>query len=332
MNIMINKSEIFKSYKSIFLIFFTALVGSGVGVFSKISLREIPPIAFTLIRIVLAIIVLLPFLLKSRRFHFKNLKKLFFVSLLATANVTLFVFGVGKTTATVSQLLYAGVPLIAGIFSFFLLKEKIYPKKILGMVMGFAGVIFIILLPVLGKHSAINGDLVGNLIILLAVFSISLYFVFSKQFQSEYTPLEITMFFFLVTVGIQSLLVPLEFRQHQNWWRTLSAEAIFGVFYVGVFATGVYYLVYQYAIKNTTPVIASMILYLQPIFAFFWASALLGEKITPEFLVGATFAFIGVALVTNFGKTETKKEFINKNAVFPKSQKRSIIGNIKHIA
>lgn len=309
---MTDENQFSKSYKAIVLILLAALVGGGVGAFTKISLKEIPPLSFTLLRFISATFVLLPFVIKKKEFHFKNLKKIVLISLLATANVMLFIFGVGRTTATIAQMLYAGVPLIAGIFSYLLLKEKIYPKKLLGILIGFVGVLIIVLLPVLGQRVAFNGDLLGNLIILVAVCSFALYSVLSKQFQKEYSPLELTIFFVLTTTAIQLLLAPLDLKQNQNWWVSLSAEAIFGVVYAGILGTGIYYLIYQHAIKNTTPIIASMILYLQPIFAFLWASVLLGERITPEFIMGAILAFVGVALVTNLGRPEMKKEFVAK--------------------
>jgi len=298
---MVNDSKISKSYKSIFLIFLAALVGGGIGPFAKISLQEIPPLSFTLLRFLLATLILVPLAIKRKEFHYKSLKRIAGVSLLATANVTLFIFGVGRTTATISQMLYAGVPLVTGIFSFVILKEKIYQKKLFGILIGFIGVLLIVLLPVLGKGTTFNGDLFGNLIIFVAVCLFALYSVLSKQIQKEYSPLELTIFFVLTTTFIQLLLIPLDLVQHQNWWSEITIKSILGVAYVGILGTGVYYLIYQHAIKNSTPMIASMILYLQPIFAFLWASVLLGERITSEFIVGAILAFVGVALVTNFG-------------------------------
>jgi len=296
-----------KTYRAIILILIATVIGGGAGVFAKISLKEIPPITFTLLRFLLAIGILLPFILRENWFRFGNLKQVVLVSLLATANVTIFVFGIGRTTATISQMLYAGVPLIAGIFSYYLLQERLNSRKILGILIGFIGVLVIVLLPVIGEKTVFNGDLLGNLIIFTAVFSFALYSVFSKQFQQDYSPLQLTIFFVLTTTIVQLLLIPFELKESTNWWSTVSPLAIFGLLYVGVLGTGVYYLIYQYAIKVATPVMASMILYLQPISAFAWASLLLDEKITPEFIVGAILAFIGVALVTNFGRLEEVK-------------------------
>jgi drug/metabolite transporter (DMT)-like permease len=64
--------------------------------------------------------------------------------------------------------------------------------------------------------------------------------------------------------------------------------------YVGIIGSALWYLLYQYIIHHSSPLIASMILYLQPAATFVWAAFLLGEQLTPGFLIGAALAFIGV--------------------------------------
>jgi drug/metabolite transporter (DMT)-like permease len=297
-----DKKHILESYKSILLIFLAALLGGGNSTFTKIAVIEIPPFFFTLFRFIFAFLILLPLVINNKKFHFDSFKKILFVSLLATANVTLFVFGAKRTTATTSQMLYAAVPLIAGIFSFSLLKEKLSLKKIFGIITGFIGVVLIILLPILGQKNLFNGDLIGNLIIFIAVSLFSLYSVLSKRFQNKFTPLEITMVFILTTILVQALLIPFSLPQNNIWLVNLSVKSLLAVAYVGVIGTGIYYLIYQFAIKHSTPIIASMTFYLQPISAFLWAAILLGEKLTIGFILGAILAFVGVMLVTNFGK------------------------------
>lgn len=295
---MIDRRESLTAYKPIILILLAAVLGGGVGAFSKISLKEIPPLPFTLLRFILAAATLLPFIVKSRELFSRSTKRVVLVSLLATANVTIFIFGLERTTATISQMLYVAVPLITAILSYFLLKESLAVRKTLGLFIGFAGVIIVILLPVLNGKTVFEGDLLGNLMIFAAVISFSLYLVLSKKLQSEYTPMDMTIFFVLTTTTVQLLLSP--FGRGRIWggWGDLSAEIIFGIVYVGVIGTGIYYLIYQYAVKSATPVVASMILYLQPIFAALWAYWLLGEKITVGLAVGGILSFVGVAMVT----------------------------------
>ncbi|MBI4058277.1 DMT family transporter [Candidatus Gottesmanbacteria bacterium] len=292
------------SYKSIILILLAAVVGGGISPITKLSLQTFPPISFTLVRFLLAAGTLLPFILIKKHDWTQNLKRIILVSLLATANIILFIFGVRRTTATSAQMLYAGVPLIAGIFSYLLLKEKIHLRKLSGILIGFVGVMIIVLLPVIGKHAVFIGDIVGNTMILTGVSLFALYTVLSKQFQKEYSPMELTIFFVLTSAVVQILLLPLDLIEFPQWWGSISLVSILGVLYVGVLGTGVFYLIYQHAIQNSTPLIASMILYLQPIFAYLWATVLLGERITQEFVVGVILSFIGVALVTDMGRVK----------------------------
>lgn len=275
-----------------------ALLGGGIPALSKIALGDIPPFAFTLFRFLLAAAVLLPFAARSGIYRSLRDWKLIAVSLLGTANVTLFIFGVQRTTATAAQTLYVGVPLIAAVFSYFILKERITAKVAGGITLGGAGVLMIVLLPVISASGALAGNLRGNLIMVAAMTSFALYSVLSKQFLKNHSPLALTAAFVVVTTIAELLFLPFEAGARPGWWREVSVTSALALLYVGVIGTGAYYLLYQHAIKNATPVAASMILYLQPVSAYAWATVLLHERLTWEFGVGALLAFIGVALVT----------------------------------
>jgi len=174
---------------------------------------------------------------------------------------------------------------------------------ILGILLGFFGVLTIILLPVWSKPSVFNGNLLGNLLVFVGVSSFSLHTVLSKKAQADFSPLVITVYFLITTSLAQLIFLPADLKYRPDWWMHLSLQGIMGVLYVGFIGTAATYLLYQLAIKKATPVIASMILYLQPIVAIIWASVLLGEKITLGFAIGSAFAFIGISLVTKESKS-----------------------------
>ncbi len=288
-----------QQYKSIILITIAALAGGGIPVFSKIALRTIPPLPFTLIRFILAsIILLIILLLQKQKLTLKGFKELIPVSILGSMNVTLFVFGVRWTTASSSQMLYTFAPLLAALASYFLLKERFSSRKIVGILAGFLGSLIIIILPVLSGKSSINGSIAGNLIIFIAVISFSFYSVFSKHYQKKYQPLQITLAFALTTVVIQTILSPFTFH-NATWVHSISAATIWSSLYVGIIGAGIYYYVYQLAIKNATPVVATMVLYLQPIFTILWAVGMLNEKLSLWFIIGSLLAFAGIILVTS---------------------------------
>lgn len=288
-----------KSYKIIGLVILTALLGGGVSVASKIGLQDISPIAYTLIRFILGGLILLPILFKNRRPLSKTkLKSLIFVAILGTMNIMFFIFAIVKTTADSSAMLYVATPLITGIFSYFILKEKIAGKKLLGIIVGFVGVMTIILLPIIGTQTVFTGNLGANVLILIAVCSTALSAVLAKKLQNDYNAVEIVMVFIALTIIINAILTPWDLSQHPGWLSALSLKSTIAVIYTGILGTGVYYFLFQRIIQKTTPIAASMVLYLQPIFTFFWAAILLGERMTSGFIIGTVITFVGVALVT----------------------------------
>ncbi len=302
-----------KRNQSLFLIIFIAFIGGGMSPFIKVSAKEIPPIFFTLLRFILAGAILFPLAIKKLDIRkLKNPKVLALISIFGTGNVAISVFGIKLTTASISQTLYAVVPLIAGLLSYFILKERLSSKKLFGMLIGFLGVVLIIFLPVWGKGSPFSGNLLGNLLVMVAIVSFSFYTVLSKKFQKDYSPLALTSAFILMTILTQAIISPIEFKSNPLWWQHISMMAIIGLLYVGIIGTAFYYLLYQYAIKRATPVVASMVLYLQPIFSFVWAFFLLGEKLTASLIFGVILTFIGVAFVTYIPKKEGNS--LNKQA------------------
>ena len=289
------KSDNFKALISVIL---AAIFGGGISVFAKIGLKQIPPFSFTFFRFFIASICLLPFVLKEKQKIDKRILKVVLLSLLAVANVTLFAFGVRLTTAIVSQMLYAIVPIIAVIFSYLLLREKLKSKKIIGIFLGLIGVLILILLPILGKTSVFTGSFLGNMIVLSAVLCFTVYTVLSKRLHKLYSPLTMTFIFSLTTAVILSPFFLKDYMTNPSWLLQLNVFSIFSAFYVGIFGGAIYYLLYQYAIKHGSPVIASMTMYLQPTATFFWAFFLLSERLTLGIIIGGLLAIGGAWIVT----------------------------------
>lgn len=279
-------------------IIFAAIIGGAIPVFGKIGLRQIPPFTFTFLRFLIASIFLIPFVIREGPKIGKDIWKIVVLSLLATANVTFFAFGVRLTTATSSQLLYAVVPVFAAIFSYYFLKEHVTRRKITGIAVGFLGVIFIVILPELSRGTAFQGNLIGNLIILIGVVTFSLYTVFSKRYQVKYSPIILTFVFAITTTLSMAVFAGQEYFANPSWVNHVSLISILSILYVGIFGGTIYYLLYQYAIKHGTPIAASMTLFLQPLATFSWAVVFLSEKLTLGIAIGAFLALFGAYIVS----------------------------------
>ncbi len=283
---------------ALFVIILVAFIGGASPVAAKVALKEIPPFTFTFLRFVIAFFCFLPFIRKSFSLKKSNWKKLLFIPILSTLNIILFSYGIRLTTATISQMLYAAVPVVTAILSYFILGEKFTGRKITGISTGFMGVLIIILLPQIEKSSVFSGNLLGNLLIFAGVFFFSLYGIFSKDLHSKFSVLEITLGFIISSLVLTFPFALFELQHNPTLLLTISREALIGLFYMGIFSTAIYYGLYQYAVKRGTPLIASLTLYLQPLTTIVWASWLLGEKITSLLVVGGVFTLIGVWLIT----------------------------------
>ena len=278
-------------------IIFSAIIGGGAVVYTKIGVSQIPPFSFTFLRFAIASLCILPFFLKNLPKLNKDFYKVILFSLVLSFNIIVFPFGIMLTTATISQTLYASVPIFVAVFSYFLLAERIPARKSFGIILGFAGTLLIILLPEISHGNPSAGNFAGDLILITTVAATSLYNTLSKKFQKQYTPLQLTSLFIFTTTFLLIFLAGFDLLKNPSWLRHVPSQAFGEAAYVGLFGTIIYYGLTQYIIKHASPLIASLVFYLLPVSAFIWAYFLLGEQITSGLILGALLTFTGVFLI-----------------------------------
>lgn len=284
--------------KAFFSIFLGSILGGAMSAVTKIGLSQIPPLSFAFLRFLLATIIIAPFILKAKREIIKDFISIAPLSLFAAVNIAFFTTGVKMTTATISQLLYAGVPLLTGFISYIFLSEKLEVQKVAGILTGFIGVLIIVFLPVIDQGKNFSGDLTGNLLVVIGVISWSFYMVFSKKLQRDYSPFVIVSIFIILTTIILFPFFLFELRTNYGWWNNVMLTGLISMLYVVIIGTIVSYLLTQYAIKHAGSVFASTAFYLQPIFGFLSAFVILGEKLTFGIILGGILALLGVFLTT----------------------------------
>jgi drug/metabolite transporter (DMT)-like permease len=270
------------------------------GIAAKILLRTMDPLSVGAVRLTFAAIVILPFFLRVTP---KITKQLFLdmlpTSLLVAVNFLFFLFGIDKTTANAGAIMYTATPIMAAIFSRALIGEHISKQKIMGILLGLAGVLTILLLPIFENGRVIVGDVGGNLLILGAMIVFSLYNVSTRHLTTtkHYHPVTIIgislftsalvfnalLFFIPHSPILPALFVPF------NFWLIL---------YFAAFVTVLPYILHQWAIKHSSATTGSLTTYIQPVFGFIFNGILLGEVITEKFLVGSLLVFAGTFMAT----------------------------------
>ncbi|KKU18695.1 MAG: hypothetical protein UY13_C0002G0405 [Candidatus Pacebacteria bacterium GW2011_GWB1_47_8] len=276
-----------------------AAIGGSIATFVKLGVVVIPPLTFTFLRFFVAALCMLPFISKEiRQQGFHQLSGAIGISLLAVANVVIFAFGVRHTTAVISSLMYATGPLMIALLSYFWLKERFSLRKTLGILLGFLGVAYLVILPVFSKGADFSGTLFGNVTVLLAVICFVLYIVFSKRYQARFSA-PVMAFVFAVTASVVLLpFVIIDWYAHPGWIGQVNSLTLLSVGYVGILGGAIFYLLYQKVIQKASPVIASMNLFIQPISAYISGLIFLKEKLITGVVIGAVAALIGAWLVT----------------------------------
>lgn len=285
--------------KALLAIVTASILWGTAGVSAKLLVQVLNPFVAAFYRFLIASLCILPFFLRAKKPR-GYLRHLLPMSLLSAANIVLFYLGIKTTTANATTLLYAGTPLATALFAKILIKEDVTRKKFIGVFIGLIGVVLIVLLPVLEKQSRLTGDLRGNVLIIFAVLSWTLYTVGSRHYSSSktYTPLLMTAMNFFTTC-IVALLFGLATRQQFFPPSMFTLQYLTMLFYAGIFITLITYGLFQWAIQYLSATTASLKNYLEPVVGVSLNSLLLGEQITAGFILGSILVITGVTITTS---------------------------------
>src|SRR3989344_4160257 len=110
---------------------------------------------------------------------YMNLLIILFIALLGGAAGVFFKIAIEEIPPDLFTFLRFVVAYLA--FIPFFIREKISFSKWFGVILGFAGLVAILLAPGIGADSVWDGSILGNTMIGLAVVSFSLYAVLSKK-------------------------------------------------------------------------------------------------------------------------------------------------------
>ncbi len=272
---------------------------SSAGVVSKTLLRDFDPFALGFLRFLIASICIAPWIL-TKRLNFKKLiRDTFLISLCGAGNIAFFYFGLRLTTANAAQMIYASTPLVVAILSRLLINERLTRQKISGILIGFLGVLIITILPIFEKGQMITGNILGNILISVAVICWSLYTIGSRYLiiQKKYSAVQVSgMSFAVITLVFCSLMIIFPQRTFIPSLGIIKNISL--LVYLALMVTVVTFLLYQWSIQHSSATTASFTTYLQPLFAFLLNAVFLGEQITPLFIGGSTLVFIGIFITT----------------------------------
>ncbi|MET0312235.1 MAG: DMT family transporter [Burkholderiaceae bacterium] len=277
-----------------------AIWGSSF-VFMRIATVEIGALPTAAVRVAIAAAFLAPLLwMRGLAPQLRaKWKPIFFVGVLNSGiPFACFSFALLAITTGLSAILNATVPLFGALVAWVWLKDRPAGSRILGLVVGFAGVALLAWDKASFKPDA-SGIAPGWAVLacLLATFCYGLSASFTKRYLSGIPP--------LVTATGSQLGATLGLAVPALWlWpaRMPSAKAWLALVAVGVLCTGVAYILYFRLIERTGPARALAVTFLVPVFAVFYGVLLLGEAVTAWMLFCGGVIVLGTALSTGLLK------------------------------
>lgn len=286
--------------KLILLIIVAALAGGSIPPLAKIALEAFPPFTLIVIRFLAASLVLLPFVRRSRELNLRVFRQLLGVEVIGAINPILLFIALQFTPALVSPLIYAAVPLLTGLYLRVFKGVKIAKDQLLGIVTGFSGVAIIILLPLFQNGGLDLQYFWGNLLIFGAALAFMVYGILSntKQQALGITPTALTFYLSLVALALALPLAGWELAQHPLDPAAIAPRQLLAALAIGAVCSSLFFLAYQKAIHLGNELTASLFTYLQPVAGILLAVLLLGEQITPAFVIGGILALIGAGIAT----------------------------------
>lgn len=197
-------------------------------------------------------------------------------------------------TTGLSAILNATVPLFGAIVAWLWLKDRPNGSRVLGLVVGFAGVALLAWDKASFKPDA-SGAAPGWAVLacLLATLCYGISASFAKRYLGGLPP--------LVTATGSQVGATLGLALPALWlWpaRMPSMQAWLALLAVGVLCTGVAYILYFRLIEQAGPARALAVTFVVPVFAVIYGVLLLGEAVTPWMVLCGAVIVAGTALST----------------------------------
>ena len=271
------------------LILLAALWGASF-LFMRIATPEFGAVALIELRVAIAALFLIPLLVVRDNMAElrKNWKPIFAVGVLNSAiPFCLLAYSTLYLSAGFAAIVNASSPLFAGLIAWMWLDERLNHSRIAGLLIGFAGVVVL----VWDKISPQFGIAVAAAILGSAFYGVAANF--ARKYLRQTSPPAVAAG---SQIGAALVLFPLALWLWPDY--AVSMRAWIAVILMGVFSTGIAYLLYFRLIARVGPVKAITVTFLVPVFAVIWGVLLIDESLTREMVVGSGIILTGTALAT----------------------------------
>lgn len=257
----------------------------------------IAPFAFIFCRVSGALILFWFFhsFFKKEKIERRDFGRLFVCGIFGiAANQLMFFYGLNLTTPINAAIIMTCNPILVLIMAAWLIRERITSLKIIGIILGLAGAVGLILHK--NEISLESDTFMGDIFIFLNASSYAIYLVIVKPLMKKYQPLTVIKWVFLFGFII---VIPFGYTAFSEvQWSTFTTGVWLSFAFVIVCTTFLAYLFNVFALKELNPSVVSIYIYLQPLVATIVALLLKQDHLDWEKVIAAILIFAGVFFVS----------------------------------
>lgn len=288
-----------KNWKSHVAVLIANLIyGANYSIAKSVMPDYIKPFGLIVVRVCVAAILfnITAIIFVKEKIESKDRLRLILCAVFGVAvNQLLFFKGLSMTSPINSGLMMVTNPIFVLILSTVILGEVMNVKRIAGIIFGLSGAVLLILY---GQHHPSNAvsSPVGDTLVLLNSISLGIYMVMVKPLMQKYHPITILKFVFSIGALI---VLPFGYSElSEVKWSAFPTDIWLATGFVVIGTTFFAYLLNTSALKNLSPGVVSIYIYLQPLLACLFA-ILLGKDMPGSIhLISAILIFAGVYLST----------------------------------
>ena len=271
-----------------------ALIWASAFFNIKIATYSYGPLTIASLRILLGSIpVILLCLVKNIRIEAFS-KDWYWFAAIGIINLVipffLIAYGVQDVQSNLAAILMASTPLSASLLAHIFTKnEKINLLKAIGVMVGFSGIVYLF-----SDNILINKNNFSSALLILCG---STFYVIGGLLTLKISDKKNENVTASILIWGTLVLMPITFLLEQPWTLSPRLDSTISLIYLGIFATGIAWLLRFYILKHNGLVFQAQVAYLIPIFGVILGYIILNEEITLKVIISMIAVIIGIYIV-----------------------------------
>lgn len=273
-----------------------AMFGSAF-LLTKIAVHDVPPVMVVAGRILIGAILLL-IITNAKGERLSDLKPYWFIllALALTGNcIPFFVITWGQqlVDSSLAGILMAMMPLTTIVLAhFFVAGERITRNKVIGFLLGFLGVV-ILMLPELNISQQMDW------LYIISMFSVltgAISYAANSIIAHSLPKISLTLISAGVLLTASIVIVPISLIEGFGWVSETSSASLLSVILLGIFPSGLATIIYFSVIRRAGAAFLSQINYLIPVWAVLLGVLFAAEQLKLNAIIALLVILAGIAI------------------------------------